>query len=194
MANTNNTVNKAKRDKYRKELNLVDKKVYGHIGRFDHNKNHEFLIDVFSKILEKEKDSYLLLIGIGELENKIKEKVNNLNISDRVIFLGYREDINYLLDTMDIFIFPSIKEGLGLVSIEAQTSGLPVVVSNGIPDSANINNFHKIDSFDIDTWVNTILSLKILDRNNSYKDTINSRYSIKDSTKDLEKIYKDLMK
>ena len=182
------------REEYRNKLNIKDKKVYGHIGRFDTNKNHDFLIDVFYEIQKKEKNSILLLIGEGESISKIKDKVNNLNINDKVIFLGSRNDTYNLLNAMDIFIFPSIKEGLGLSIIESLTSGLPTYVSNGIPEEANIsNNFHRINDFNTNNWVKIILKDKKSKRNNSYKDTINSGYDIKESTKELEKIYKDLI-
>jgi len=187
--------NSKDRELYRKKLNISNKTVYGHTGRFETQKNHELLIDIFYKIQEKEKNSVLLLIGTGSLEDRIKEKVNKLNISDKVLFLGYRQDVNRLLNCMDKFIFPSIYEGLGISIIESQTNGLPTIVSKEVPEEANISkNFIKIDSFDIDRWVNKILSIKNNKRDNSYKDTIKNEYDIKDVSKKLEKIYKDLLK
>lgn len=180
------------RDKYRKELKIENKIVYGHVGRFDKQKNHEFLIDLFDKLVLKQ-DAVLLLVGYGELEESIKEKVKELKLEDKVMFLGLRDDINNLLCAMDYFLFPSLYEGLGLALIEAQTSGLPVFVSNGVPEEANVSDhFYRIDSYDIDKWKNKILKTKIGNRNN-YKSVIDAGYDIKDSAKQIEEIYKDMM-
>lgn len=186
--------NEKVRNEYRKKLNLENKVVYGHIGRFIYQKNHEFLIDLFYEI-QKKQDSVLLLIGTGELEDKIKEKVNKLNIKDKVIFLGFRSDVDKLLNAIDIFLFPSIYEGLGNVVIESLTNGLPTFVSSGIPDEANISkNFYKIDEFDTNKWIEEIQSVKKYDRDNAYKDTIKNGYDIKDVAKQLEEIYFSLNK
>lgn len=183
------------RNEYRKKLNIEDKIVYGHIGRFSKQKNHEFLINLFYE-LQKEQDAILLLVGDGELENNIKEQVKKLKIEDKVIFLGFRTDINNLLNCMDIFLFPSIYEGFGNVLIESQTNGLPTFVSNPITEEANISkNFHKTNSYDINEWKEEILKTKIdlNKRKYAYKDTINSGFDIKETTKQLERIYKDLI-
>lgn len=186
--------NEKTRNEYRKELNLENKIVYGHIGRFDKQKNHDFLIDLFYEI-QKEQDAILLLIGNGKLEVNIKEKVKKLKIEDKVIFLEFRYDIDKLLNAMDIFIFPSHYEGLGIVVIESLTSGLQTFASSGIPEEANIsNNFHKIYSYNIDDWKKQILNTKLNNRKNAYKDTIKSGYDIKETSKQLESIYKDLIK
>ncbi len=182
------------RNEYRKELNIENKIVYGHVGRFDEQKNHNFLIDLFYEIQNKQ-DAVLLLVGTGKLENQIKEKVKQLKIEDEVLFLGFRKDINNLLNTMDIFLFPSIHEGLPICLVEALTSGLPTFVSNGIPEAANIsNNFYKINTFDIKDWTKQVLNVKTKDRTNEYQNTIKKGFDIKETSKQLEQIYKDLIK
>ena len=188
--------NKSLRKKYRNELNINNKIVYGHIGRFDKQKNHDFLIDIFYE-LQKEQDAVLLLIGNGKLEKEIKEKVKKLNIEDKVLFLGFRSDVNKLLNAIDILLFPSLYEGFGNVVIEAQTSGIPVFVSSGVPYEGNISsNYHKIITFNADDWKKEIMNIKIDtdSRVNAYKNTIKYGYDIRDTSKELEKIYKDLMK
>ena len=136
-----------------------------------------------------------MLVGTGELENKSKEKVKQLNIENKVMFLGFREDTSNLLNCMDFFIMPSLYEGLPVSVIEAQTSGLPVFVSKAIPDEAKINeNFYKINSFDVKEWTNLIINDKVVDRTNAYKDAIKTGYDIKDTCNELEKIYKNLVK
>ena len=125
---------------YRQKLGVDDKIVLGHIGRFNYQKNHEFLIDVFSAFKKKYDDAVLLLVGRGELENKIKEKVNSLGLTDSVKFLGIRDDIPQLLNAMDVFVFPSLFEGLGIVLIEAEMCRLPIVTSDKVPEEVVIND------------------------------------------------------
>ena len=109
----------------RKELNISDDTlVIGHVGRFVEQKNHKFLIDIFNELHKEEKNSILLLIGHGPLMNEIEEKVKNLKLYDCVKFLGQRNDTNELYQAMDIFCLPSLYEGLPVVGIEAQASGL----------------------------------------------------------------------
>ena len=182
------------RKKHQKELGIMNKKVYGHIGSFTKQKNHHFLIEVFNEISKKE-DAVLLLIGTGQLEQEIKRKVEQLNLQNKVIFLGYRDDVNSLLNCIDIFLFPSIYEGLGIVLIEAQTNGAVVFASNKIPEEANISPYYNsIDNFELNTWVNKIKKAKLLDRKEAYINTINNEYDIKITSKKLELLYKDLIK
>ncbi len=117
----------------REELGLTDRFVVGHVGRFTAPKNHKFLVEVFAKIVEKEPKAMLLLIGTGELLSEVKEQAKELGIEDRVIFTGQREDTARLYQAMDVFVFPSLYEGLGLVAIEAQLSGLPVLAADTVP-------------------------------------------------------------
>ena len=182
------------RNDYRKKLNIENKIVYGHVGRFDEQKNHIFLIDVFYEI-QKKQDAVLLLVGTGNLENEIKEKVKQLKIENKVLFLGFRKDISNLLNSIDIFLFPSLYEGLPIAAIESQTSGLPTLVSSGITEEANIsNNFHKINTFNIKDWTKEILNIKQKDRTNAYENTKEKGFDIKTTAKQLEQIYKDLIK
>ena len=133
------------RIKKRKELNIKEgMTVIGHVGRFVKVKNHVFLIDVFSEYLKLNRDSLLLLIGVGELQAEIKNKVKQLEIDDKVYFLNNRNDVGELMQAMDIFVFPSLYEGLGMVLVEAQTSGLPILASHNMPKEVEINsNFYR---------------------------------------------------
>ena len=181
------------RNEYRKKMNLDGKVVYGHAGRFHKQKNHDFLIDVFYEI-QKKQDAVLLLSGTGELENSIREKVKALNIEDKVIFLGFRKDVNCLLNVMDVFLLPSVYEGLPLCAIEAQTSGLPTVVSKAIPEEANISDsFCRIDNFYTERWVEKILGIKSVDRSKAFMNTINAGFDIADTTCALKRIYTHLV-
>ena len=173
------------RKEKRKELNINDDTlVVGHIGRFVAQKNHTFLIDIFSELHKKEKNSILLLIGQGPLMNEIQEKVEALGISDSVKFLGQRDDANELYNIMDLFLFPSLYEGLGMVLIEAQANGLPCITSTEVPKIADIsNNVQFCDLNDsIDIW------LKNYDTNR-FKFMRNCIYNIKKEVEKLEKYY-----
>ena len=123
------------REQYRNELGIdPSTKALCHIGRFTEQKNHAFLLEAFQRSLVDNQDQVLFLIGTGELLDEVKAYAIQLGISDKVIFLGVRPDINQLLMAMDLFVFPSKWEGLGIVAIEAQASGLPCLLSPKLPD------------------------------------------------------------
>ena len=136
--------NRNEREKVRKEFGLENQFVVGHVGRMHPQKNHDFLIDVFSEIKKKKQNAKLVLIGTGPLKNKLRKKIQYLGLSEYVIFLGNRKDINRLYQAMDVFIFPSLFEGLGIVSIEAQAAGIPVLCSEGLPPETNITPIYHM--------------------------------------------------
>ena len=182
------------RNDIRKELDLTDKFVVGHIGRFQYQKNHEFLVDAFYKLQEKKKDAILLLIGSGELEQTIREKIDSLNIADKVIILGTRADAYKYYNAMDCFALPSFFEGLAIVAIEAQASGLPTFVYKEVPEAANVSkNFIKLDSFDASLWAEMIIKTKLRDRKDAYKDVDAAGYNIKDVVIEIEDYYRGMV-
>ena len=124
--------NQAKRDKLRKELGLEGKFVVGHVGRFVQTKNHEFLVDVFDEVVKQNDNARLLLIGDGPLSGLIKSKISSLNLMDKVIFLGVRSDMFDLYNVMDVFVLPSLYEGLPVVGVESQANGLPLLCSDNV--------------------------------------------------------------
>lgn len=143
------------RDELRKELGLEGMFVVGHIGRFNHQKNHAFLIDSFARLAEEREDAALLLVGNGVLMPEVKEKVAHLGLCERVRFLGVRSDVNCLLSAMDVLALPSFYEGMPNVVIEAQVSGLPSVVSDRVTEEANVAGiveFASIDAGAEDIW------------------------------------------
>ncbi len=125
-------------DKIRREFNLEDKFVVGHVGRFNQQKNHKFLLEIFKKIKEKNNNAVLMLVGTGELKNQIDDKIEEMGISDSVIFTGVRSDVPDLLSAMDVFVFPSLYEGMPNVVIEAQATGLPCIIADTITKEADI--------------------------------------------------------
>lgn len=113
--------------------------VLGHIGRFTHSKNHDLIIRIAMKLFAKHEKLYLLLVGDGGLREYYEQLINNSIYKERVVFAGYRDNVNeIMMDVFDVFIFPSLYEGLGLALIEAQSAALPCVVSDVIPDEAVI--------------------------------------------------------
>lgn len=139
--------NKSQRELHLKEMNIENKHIYGHIGRFAYQKNHEKLIEIFENIYSKDINSILLLIGQGEKEQEIKELVTKKGLTEVVKFLGHRSDVSELLNAMDSIIFPSHYEGLPLSLVEAQANGVSVFYSSDItkevkllPQSFSFNN------------------------------------------------------
>ena len=120
------------REQVRAELGLKDRLVIGHVGRFEEQKNHEFLIEVFREIAAAREDAVLLLIGEGELQDGIRRKVKDYGLTDKVRFLGVRSDVPRLWKAMDIFILPSLVEGLPIVALEAQASGVCSILADTI--------------------------------------------------------------
>ena len=127
------------KDKKRKELGIKeDTIVIGHIGRFVAQKNHTFLIDIFNQFHKKEKNSILLLAGQGPLQEEIKNKVRELGLDDSVRFLGQRNDANELYQVFDVFLLPSLYEGLPVVGVEAQASGLLCFLSDDMTKETKV--------------------------------------------------------
>ncbi|UPM54166.1 glycosyltransferase family 1 protein [Gottfriedia acidiceleris] len=146
--------------KFKEEADLENRFVIGHIGRFMDAKNHLFLIEIMKNILKKQKNITLLLVGDGELRASIEEEVKKFGIEENIKFVGVREDIPTLLHSMDLFVFPSLYEGLGLVLLEAQASGISCIVSEAIQPEADLN-ISLVKQLLLcegpETWANTIL-------------------------------------
>ena len=189
--------NEKLRKKIRKELKISDSTVViGHIGRFVTQKNHAQLIDIFNEYHKNNNNSVLMLIGQGPLMDTIKNKVNSLDLDDCVMFLGQKDNANEYYNAMDLFLFPSLYEGLGMVAIEAQVNGLEVLASNQVPFVANILNnmrFISLES-DLTIWSNAINNCAKLSSNREKNlDDMNERgYNIKKEAKRLEEYYLNL--
>lgn len=184
--------NLEKRNYLRKGMSLENKFILGHVGRFSYPKNHEFLIEIFNEIQKVEKESVLLLIGNGELEQKIKKQVKKLKLEDKVIFLGTTDKVEDYLQIMDVFVFPSRFEGLGLVAIEAQATALKVIASDRIPLEAKLSDYLEYVPLNKSSkeWAEKILEYKNgYERMDISKLIERKGYSIRNSAKELEKIY-----
>lgn len=132
--------NHKKRAEVRNRLGITNQVLLGHVGRFDKVKNHAFLIDIIRCLSRTEKDYRLLLIGIGGLEKDIREKVKAYGLQKKVIFAGQQKDIGLWLQAVDVFVFPSIYEGLPLSLIEAQASGTVCLVSDAVSSEASVTS------------------------------------------------------
>lgn len=126
------------RERTREELGLRGQFVIGSVGRLCQQKNQRFLLNIFAEIVRKRPDSCLLLVGEGEDKAALRQRAERLEIAERVTFYGVSDRVEALLWAMDVFVFPSLFEGLGIAGIEAQAAGLPVVCSNRIPAEARV--------------------------------------------------------
>ena len=174
------------RIKKREELNIEDDTlVIGHVGRFVEQKNHRFLIDIFNEVHKQNSKSVLLLAGQGPLMNEMMKKVERLGLGDSVKFLGQRHDIEQLYQAFDVFCLPSLYEGLGMVLIEAQCSGLYCVASNEVPNIVNIADIVKFcDLRNIKEWKENIL-IRQDTRKDLFKKLTECGYNIKKENKKL---------
>lgn len=178
----------------REELGIYNEFVVGHVGRFTQAKNHSFIIKFFLDFVKVEPNSILVLVGIGEKMQETIDLVSNYCIQGKVLFLGNRSDVNELYQVMDVFILPSLYEGVPLVGVEAQFSGLPCVFSDRVPNEVMFSEKCMTLSIDSnsDEWISTIIKLK----NNSMverKSTYNSRFDIEIAKERIQKYYQDLL-
>lgn len=186
--------NALKRKEKRSELGISDSSfVLGHIGRFTYQKNHEFLIKVFSEVQKNIPHAVLILVGIGKLEDEIRELVKLLNVKN-VLFLGQREDVPELMQAMDVFLLPSRFEGLGIVGIEAQASGLPCYFSESVTKEVGITELaHFLSIKDARKWANAVINYENHNfRRNMKKEVTLAGYEICHEIRKIEKLYNNI--
>ncbi len=179
----------------RSELGIADGAAVVHIGRFTEQKNHRRVVDIFQAYLNLEPGAQLLLVGDGPLKQEVSEYVQRQGLASHVRFLGIREDIPAILSAGDLFLFPSLFEGLGNVVIEAQLAGLPCLVSDTVPREADIGigTVRYLPLADDDpAWASAMAELKgmaIPDRDSRHAALKNAGYDIHDAARLLEGIY-----
>lgn len=184
------------RNYWRRELSLQqDDFVIGHVGRFNYQKNHEYIVRIFQNVIKKRKNAHLLLIGTGENFEKIKEEVHRVGLDGRVQFLGSINNVEELLSVFDIMILPSRYEGLPIVVIEWQASGLPCLISDSITDECIMTELVRKLSIQEppEIWADAIVNTNIQDRN-SIKERVESDireagYDIEFGAKKLKDLY-----
>lgn len=195
-------LDKFKYDEYlrkekRKELNITDDTlVIGHVGRFVAQKNHTFLIDIFNEVHKKNNNSILLLAGQGPLKEEIENKVKELRLNDSVRFLGQRNDVNELYQAFDVFCLPSLYEGLPVVGVEAQATGLLCELSNDMTKEAKILDTTRFISLNTsyEEWAAIILDdYSKFKRHDTTSEITKNNFNIKNETSKLENEYSELL-
>lgn len=182
--------NQHNRDTVRKKLGLEDNFVLGNIGRHTPQKNPLFLLEVFAEVYRKDTTARFLQVGQGELTEQMKEKCHDLKIEEAVIFVGACMDVEKYYSAMDVFLFPSLWEGLGMVVVEAQTNGMHVVASDTVPAIADIGAglFHPVNiSQSASKWAEEVLKYK---GTKHLQEAVNS---LQKKSYDVKKIVRDLM-
>lgn len=176
----------------RKELSVPENAlVIGHVGRFSPQKNHDFLIEIFAEVRNLEPNSYLLLVGDGELRPKIKEKVNALGLDGCVIFTGIRSDVPDILQAMDVFVFPSLYEGLPVTMVEAQAAGLPCVISDSIPSDCDLTELVSRCSLKetAESWAEKICALRRTEHKDTCREIAAAGFDIGENARWLQNYY-----
>lgn len=178
------------RSQIRKELDIENKYVIGTVGRLTEPKNHKFLIKVFARIYKENQNSILLIIGNGELKEDLKKQAKKLSIDNSVVFLGEKDNIQDYYQAMDCFALPSLWEGLGIVGIEAQCSGLLCIISDKVPSNIDMKidlvKFIGLDN--IELWVKELQG-KNIDRKSRIKEIIMAGYDITENARKLQDFY-----
>lgn len=187
------------RKKIRKNLNIEDKFVIGHIGRFSYQKNHVFLIKIFNEIYKKDRNSVLLLIG-GETDNQSYYEetitlVDKLGLNDNVYFLGMQKNVADYYQAMDCFILPSRFEGLPIVGIEAQAAGLKIFLSDIITKEVQITDLIEYISLyeNPSIWAEKILKSKKYNRLNMYKKIVDAGYDVEMGNKKFQEYFVSIL-
>lgn len=186
--------NVSTREQIRKSLDLSDSLyVWIHVGSYSKVKNHKFILNVLKEYLYLDDNVRLILCGDGQLKHEIDSTINQLGLNDYVIQLGNRKNISDYLNAADVFVFPSLFEGLPFALIEAQTSGLPVIVSKAIPEEALFGNYFRCETYNALEWVQNIKNVIQYDRCLSLEQFRNSGYSLEVEAKKLSKLYMSLV-
>lgn len=179
------------RSNMRQKLCVKEKFVIGHIGRYNYVKNQSFVIDIFVEILKTKPESVLLLIGKGEDEQKLLDKVKSLNLEEKVFLLKDRDDVDKLYQVMDVFVMPSLFEGLPVVAVESQANGLPCILSDKVSDESILSSSAKQLSLNAGAkgWAEKILGLDITRNVNATKELRDNGYDIKVEAQKLQDWY-----
>ncbi|MBO7237950.1 MAG: glycosyltransferase [Elusimicrobiaceae bacterium] len=181
-----------KRQTMRQKLNLTDKFVVGHVGRFDKQKNHVFLVQIFKEIYKHNPQARLLLFGTGRLKAKIEQQVAELGLAEVVMFMGVVPNPQDYYQAMDVFLFPSLYEGLGMVLTEAQIAGLPCVFSANLPREIEIvpELCHRVSlTQSAEEWANVTLAQAGVERISHAKEAAEKGFEITETAKKLEAFY-----
>lgn len=183
--------NEHTRNEIRKEMNLEDKFVIGHVGRFVNQKNHTFLLDIFAEVVKIQPKAILMLIGTGELMEAMKQKASNLGIADKILFMGFRDDRERYMQAMDAFLFPSLYEGLSVTLVEAQAAGLPVFASDSTTNETQFSTHMQFLSLNqtASEWATAIVKKGFVERKNMTEEVKKANFEIRTMVENLYKLY-----
>ena len=170
--------------------------IVGHVGRLCPQKNHSFIIRIFAEILKKRSDAVLLLVGEGELRAETEKLAEELGARENVIFAGLRSDVPELLQAMDVFLFPSMYEGLPLSMVEAQAAGLPCLISDKVPIECKKTDLVQQISLEEspEVWANAVLSAADTQRKNTLEDIRRSGFDVRENAQWLQDFYFGVVK
>lgn len=182
--------NQSTRLKMREKLRLNDEFVLGHVGRLSKEKNHIFMLDLMTRIIQVSENIKLIFIGNGEEKYNLLNEIKKRNLSKYIIMIETNSQIFNYLQAMDLFLFPSLFEGLGMSLIEAQAAGLKCIASTNVPEETCISNQVKYIDLDVNSWVNEILRIKEKGYKRKFYYNINkNKFDIKYQVKKLEDLY-----
>lgn len=183
-----------KREKMRQELGLEGKVVVGHVGRFNYQKNHTFLLDIFAEVVKKCPEAVLLMVGDGNLRPEMEKKAESLGIKDSVRFAGVRSDIPDVLQAMDVYAFPSLFEGLSVAVVEVQASGVPCVFSDRLLRCSQMTQNVEFLSLNenAETWADKILEFAKLGHTDTLQQIRDAHYDIRENAPILQDYYYNL--
>ena len=180
------------RRRLRAELNIAENAlVLGHVGRFSPQKNHSFLVDVFAEVHRNDPDAVLLLVGGGDGRAGIEKKIQALGLADKVIFTGIRSDVPELMQAMDVFVFPSLYEGLPVTLVEAQAAGLPCIISDRIPDDCKLTELVRAVSLEqpVSEWAQEIQTARMIPREDTSAAIAAAGFDIRENAQWLQNYY-----
>lgn len=183
----------SKRNSIRKKLNLTNEILIGFVGRFEYPKNVLYIAEILNECVKKNKNVKLLVIGSGSQKNIFIKKIKEYNLEENIIILDNINNVYDYYNAMDVLVLPSLFEGFPVVVVEAQASGLKVLMSNNITKSAKINNNIKyldINEENIKKWVKEILTINNFKRSEGYKNINSNKFDILSVIEELDKIYK----
>ena len=184
----------ALREQTRRELGVENRLVIGHVGRFSQQKNHRYLLEIFAALLKKEPSARLLLAGEGVLLDETLAYAEELGVAERVTYLGIRRDIPALMNAFDVFLLPSFFEGLPVVGIEAQATGLPVVTSTGVTKELPLEDLATYLPLEEspETWAQQVLDSAKLPRQDTTARMVETGYDVQVAARIMQEKYEEM--
>lgn len=186
--------NEKLRAKQRELLGISEEAfVIGHVGRFAFEKNHMFLLDLFEEYHRKAPDSILLLVGDGELREAIVKRISKSRLENKIILTGNVDNIQDYYQPMDVFVLPSLYEGFSYATLEAQTAGIPCVISTGVPEAVMLGeNIARVDLTDRQLWLEEIEKARLVGITDNTYAIMAAGYSASETAKSVLEVYKSM--